>query len=190
MVIVDDIIGDCEVVVKELRPPLLRVRHILTTGLLGSGELSLVLRVGDVLDTLSTRGQRVERGLDRRRRQGKPRLLVVDDSITTRAMEVGLLEAAGYEVKAAADGMEAWTALQGGEFDAVISDVDMPNMDGFELTEKVRADRKLKDLPIVLVTALERREDHDRGLRLGANAYMLKSAFDQSMLIDLVRRVL
>lgn len=187
---VDEVTGNCEVVVKELRPPLLRVRHVLAAGLLGNGRLGLILRTADVLDTLINHPRRAAPAPRPVRRQGKPRLLVVDDSITTRAMETGLLEAAGYEVHAASDGMEAWTVLQSGEFDAVISDIDMPRMDGFELTERIRADARLKQLPIVLVTALEKREDHERGLRLGANAYMMKSAFDQSMLIDLVRRVL
>lgn len=187
---VDEVSGNCEVVVKELRPPLLRVRHVLAAGLLGNGRLGLILRTADVLDTLIDHPRRAAPAPRPVRRQGKPRLLVVDDSITTRAMETGLLEAAGYEVHAAADGMEAWTVLQSGAFDAVISDIDMPRMDGFELTERIRADARLKQLPIVLVTALEKREDHERGLRLGANAYMMKSAFDQSMLIDLVRRVL
>lgn len=187
---VDEVTGNCEVVVKELRPPLLRVRHVLAAGLLGNGRLGLILRTADVLDTLINHPRRAAPAPRPMRRQGKPRLLVVDDSITTRAMETGLLEAAGYEVHAASDGMEAWTVLQNGEFDAVISDIDMPRMDGFELTERIRADARLKRLPIVLVTALEKREDHERGLRLGANAYMMKSAFDQSMLIDLVRRVL
>lgn len=190
VLVVDEVTGDAEVVVKELRPPLLRVRHVLAAGLTGTGHLALILRTADVLDTLASRPRRAGELPRPSRRAGKPRLLVVDDSLTTRAMEVGLLEAAGYEVAAAADGMEAWASLQSGTFDAVVSDVDMPNMDGFELTEKIRADGRLKDLPIVLVTALEKREDHDRGLRLGANAYMMKSAFDQSMLIDLVRRVL
>lgn len=123
-------------------------------------------------------------------RAGRYRLLVVDDSLTTRAMEVGLLEAAGYEVTAAADGLDAWSILQRERFDAIISDVDMPNLDGFGLTERVRADPRLKGIPIVLVTAMEQREDHDRGLRLGANAYVMKSDFDQTLLIDLVRRML
>jgi two-component system chemotaxis sensor kinase CheA len=191
VVIVDEIIGDSEVVVKELRPPLLRVRHVLAAGLLGTGQVALILRTGDVLDSLAGRKRKAEIPGGRRRRPGgKYRLLVVDDSLTTRAMEVGLLEAAGYEVEAAADGLEAWASLQTNEFDAVVSDVDMPNMDGFELTERIRGDARLGQLPIVLVTALEKREDHDRGIRLGANAYMMKSAFDQSMLIDLVRRVI
>ncbi|MFT0858781.1 response regulator [Ancylobacter sp. G4_0304] len=189
-VVVEEATGQCEVIVKELRPPLLRVRYALAAGLLGNGQLGLILRTADILDALHARSHRSSTPAKPPVRRRAPRLLVVDDSITTRAMEVGLLEAAGYEVTAASDGLQAWSALQAGDFDAVISDVDMPNMDGFELTAKVRSDPRFVQLPIVLVTALEDREDHERGLRLGANAYMMKSAFDQSMLIDLVRRVL
>ena len=190
LVAVEQVLGQCEAIVKELRPPLLRVRHVLATGLLGDGRLGLILRPADILDALYSDRRRPLPGARPAARTRTPRLLVVDDSITTRAMEVGLLEAAGYQVVAASDGLEAWSALQQGDFDAIISDIDMPNMDGFQLTEKVRSDQRLGHVPIVLVTALENREDHERGLRLGANAYMMKSAFDQSMLIDLVRRVL
>lgn len=189
IVAVDEMVGECEVMVKELRQPLLRVRHVMAAGMLGSGRLALILRTADVLDAMAMGPSRlaVERPSRPTRKQ---RLLIVDDSLTTRAMECGLLEAAGYEVEAVADGMEAWSALQLRPFDAVISDVDMPHMNGFELTERIRADPRLKQLPVVLVTALEERKDHDLGLKLGANAYMMKSAFDQSLLIDLVRRVL
>lgn len=189
IVAVDEVTGEREVMVKELRPPLLRVRHVLAAGMLGNGRLALILRTADVLETMALGPARQSSG--RPARLGRRhRLLIVDDSLTTRAMEAGLLEAAGYEVEAVADGVEAWSALQQRPFDAVVSDVDMPNMNGFELTQKIRSDPRLKPLPIVLVTALEEREDHDRGLKLGANAYMMKSAFDQSLLIDLVRRVL
>lgn len=191
VVAVDEVTGECEVVVKELRHPLLRVRHVLAVGLLGSGQLAVILRTQDILEAMAQRPERARAAATAQlQRAGKHRLLIVDDSLTTRAMEAGLLEAAGYEVEAAANGLEAWAALQSRPFDAVVSDVDMPSMDGFELTEKIRSDPRLKQLPIVLVTALERREDHERGIRLGANAYMMKSAFDQSLLIDLVRRVL
>lgn len=189
IVAVDEIVGECEVMVKELRPPLLRVRHVMAAGMLGSGRLGLILRTADLLDAIALGPSRLP--VDQPSRPArKHRLLIVDDSLTTRAMETGLLQAAGYEVEAVADGMEAWSALQLRSFDAVISDVDMPHMNGFELTERIRADPRLKQLPIVLVTALEERKDHDLGLKLGANAYMMKSAFDQSMLIDLVRSVL
>jgi two-component system chemotaxis sensor kinase CheA len=87
------------------------------------------------------------------------------------------------------DGLEAWTLLKSDAFDLVVSDVDMPRMNGFELTARVRADRALADLPIVLVTALESREDKERGVEVGANAYVIKSSFDQSNLLDIIRRL-
>jgi two-component system chemotaxis sensor kinase CheA len=104
-------------------------------------------------------------------------------------MEKNLLEAAGYRVRVAVDGVDAWTLLRSETFDLVVSDVDMPRMDGFELTARIRADRKLADLPVVLVTALESREDKERGIEVGANAYIIKSSFDQSNLLEIMRRV-
>jgi two-component system chemotaxis sensor kinase CheA len=122
--------------------------------------------------------------------RGRPSaVLVVDDSITTRTMEKTLLETAGYQVRVAVDGIEAWTLLQSEAFDLVVSDVDMPRMDGFELTTRIRADRTLADLPVVLVTALESREDKERGVEVGANAYLIKSSFDQSNLLEIIRRL-
>jgi two-component system chemotaxis sensor kinase CheA len=104
-------------------------------------------------------------------------------------MEKNLLEAAGYRVRVAVDGIDAWTILKSEEIDLVVSDVDMPRMDGFELTARIRTDRKLTDLPIVLVTALESREDRERGIEVGANAYIVKSSFDQSNLLEIIRRL-
>jgi two-component system chemotaxis sensor kinase CheA len=117
-------------------------------------------------------------------------VLVVDDSITTRTMETSLLEASGYQVRVAVDGIEAWTLLKSEAIDLVVSDVDMPRMDGFELTARIRADQALADLPVVLVTALESREDKERGIEVGANAYVIKSSFDQSNLLDIIGRLL
>ena len=117
-------------------------------------------------------------------------ILVVDDSITTRTMEKNLLEAAGYRVGTATDGLEAWTALKEEDFDLVVSDVDMPQMDGLDLTARIRADKKLAEIPVVLVTALESREDKERGIEVGANAYIVKSSFDQSNLLEIIRRLI
>ncbi len=104
-------------------------------------------------------------------------------------MEKNLLEAAGYEVSVAVDGAEAWTQLKTEPVDLVVSDLDMPRMDGFELTLRIRADQALSDLPVVLVTALESREDKERGVEVGANAYVVKSSFDQSSLLEIIRRL-
>jgi len=87
------------------------------------------------------------------------------------------------------DGLDALTALKTGTFDLVVSDVDMPRMNGFDLTARIRDDRKLADLPVVLVTALESREDRERGITVGANAYLVKSSFDRGNLLEVVERL-
>ena len=101
-----------------------------------------------------------------------------------------ILESAGYDVQTAVDGIDALTALKAGEIELVVSDVDMPRMNGFDLTARIRADKKLGELPVVLVTALESREDRERGIDVGANAYIVKSSFDQSNLLETVRRLI
>ena len=120
----------------------------------------------------------------------KGRILVVEDSITARTLLKNILETAGYQVATAVDGVDAFTQARGGEFDLIVSDVDMPRMSGFELTEKIRGDKKLGELPVVLVTALESREDRERGIDAGANAYIVKSSFDQSNLLEVIHRLL
>ena len=117
-------------------------------------------------------------------------MLVVDDSLTTRTMERNLFEAAGYTVRVAADGAAAWDVIRAEEIDAVVSDVDMPNMNGFELTSQIRSEPRFADLPVVLVSALEGREDKEQGIRAGANAYVLKSGFPiKRTCSDIVRRL-
>ncbi len=185
--LVDEVIGESEILVKELRAPLRRVRNISMAGLLGTGELILVLRPSDVLASIHAPASAAlvaAESVPRTRR-----ILVVDDSITTRTMERNLFEAAGYAVRVAADGIDAWTILQTDEVDVVVSDIDMPRMNGFDLTSRIREDSRLAQLPVVLVTALEAREDKEQGVRVGANAYVLKSAFDQSNLLEIVGRL-
>ena len=116
-------------------------------------------------------------------------MLLAEDSITARALLKNILEAAGYHVKTAVDGAEAFALLKTEEFDLVVSDVEMPRMNGFDLTARIRADKDLSETPVVLVTALESREDRERGIDAGANAYIVKSSFDQSNLLDAVRRL-
>lgn len=192
--LLDEILGDQEALVKELRPPLVRVRNVAAAGLLGTGQAVLILRPSDLITSLRTSPRRPTVGTAPTavpvQAQRQRLILVVDDSITTRTMEQNLLEASGYGVQVAVDGVDAWTSLKSEEFDLVLSDVDMPRMDGFELTARIRADRKLADLPVVLVTALESREDKERGIEVGANAYIIKSSFDQSNLLEIIRRLI
>jgi len=187
--LVDEILGETDVLVKDLPLPLRRVRNISSAGLLGSGDLVLIARASDLLVAVHSHrlvtGESDHTGVDR-----AARVLIVDDSITTRTMEKNLFEAAGYAVTTAVDGADAWSILQTHPVDLVVSDIDMPRMSGFDLTAQIRADSRLADTPVVLVTALESREDKERGIRIGANAYVLKSSFDQTNLLEIVGRLI
>ena len=101
-----------------------------------------------------------------------------------------ILESAGYKVKTAIDGVEALTLLKSGKFDLVVSDVEMPRMDGFELTAKIREDDDLREIPVILVTALESPQDRQKGMDAGANAYIIKSSFDQGNLIETIHYII
>ncbi len=188
---VDAVLTEQEVLVKPLRKPLSRVRNIVGATVLGSGRVALILNVVDVLKSARKAGSAVARvtaGAQPLRVADKS-ILVVEDSITSRTLLKGILESASYTVKTAVDGMEAFTLLRAERFDLVVSDVEMPRLNGFDLTARIRADKKLAELPVVLVTALETREDRERGIDVGANAYIVKSSFDQSNLLDAVRRL-
>ena len=187
--LVEEVVGDQEVLVREFRPPLVRVRHVAAAGLMGIGQIIMILRPADLLKSAQLTPRAPVARPAPEDRDHQPRILVVDDSITTRTMEKNLLEAAGFLVRVAVDGVEAWTALKSEQFNLVLSDVDMPRMDGFELTARIRADRKLSELPVVLVTAMESRENKERGIEMGANAYIIKSSFDQSNLLEIIRRL-
>jgi two-component system chemotaxis sensor kinase CheA len=186
--LVEEVSGDREVVVKDLRAPLVRARNVAGAGLLGTGEVVLILRPTDLLRS-SHRARRLSAPQPAPEEKRQAAVLVVDDSITTRTMEKNLLEAAGYRVRVAVDGIDAWTVLKSEAFDLVVSDVDMPRMDGFDLTVRIRADKQLSEVPVILVTALESREDKERGIDVGANAYIVKSSFDQSNLLEIIRRL-
>jgi two-component system chemotaxis sensor kinase CheA len=116
--------------------------------------------------------------------------LLAEDSITARTLLKTILETAGYEVFPAVDGAEAWATLRTNKIDLVVSDVEMPRMSGFELTTRIRTNAELSHTPVILVTALESREDRERGIEAGANAYIVKSSFDQSNLFEAIKRLL
>ena len=118
------------------------------------------------------------------------KILVAEDSITSRTLLKSILQGAGFEVRTAVDGADALTTLKFEPVDLVISDVQMPRLDGFELTAKIRADRELSTVPVILITSLANREDKARGVDAGANAYIVKSSFDQSDLLEAIGRLL
>lgn len=119
-----------------------------------------------------------------------PAILVVDDSITTRTLEKSILEAHGYQVQVAVDGAEALDRLRAGGVDLVVADIQMPRVDGFALLEEMKKDRRLSQIPVILVTSMERREDQERGLALGADAYIVKRKFDQRELLEAIEQML
>lgn len=189
---VGDLLVEQEVVVKDLGPRLPRVRNVTGATILSTGRIALILNAADLMRTAlgQTPHRAVSAALGERSTEQAKRLLVVDDSVTTRTLMKSILEAAGYEVTVATDGVEAWQILLEKEADLVVSDVEMPRMDGFELTETIRSSKRLRNLPVVLVTARETEEDKLRGLQAGADAYLLKSAFDQTSLIRVIGQIL
>ncbi len=190
---VDEILGEQEVLVKRLGPQLARVRNVAGACVLGTGQVVAVLNVPDLMKSAIRLGSapRVAAAVAAPPVEAERRsVLVVEDSITSRSLLKNILEAAGYRVVTAVDGIDAYTALKTGTFDIVVSDVDMPRMNGFDLTAKVRADKRLTEMPIVLVTALESREHRERGIDVGANAYIVKSSFDQSNLLAVVQSLI
>jgi two-component system chemotaxis sensor kinase CheA len=189
--LVDEVLQEQEVLVKGLGAQLKRIRNIAGATILGTGKVVPVLNVQDLMKSAlrSTAVARKE-AVTGTAPVKTGRVLVAEDSITSRTLLKNILETVGYQVTTAVDGADAFAQLKSNEFDLVVSDVDMPRMNGFELTIKIRADKKLCELPVVLVTSLESREDKGRGIEAGANAYIIKSSFDQSNLLEVIRRFL
>ncbi len=189
--LVDELLGDQEITVKNLGKQLPRVRNLLGATLLGDGQLVPILHPGDLYRSAqATGGGSFERSAEQTGPKVKQRLLIAEDSFTSRGLLKAILEEAGYIVSTANDGLEAWNALKQSKFDLLVSDVEMPRMDGFTLTSRIRLDRELAQLPVVLVTALHSAEDRAHGLEVGANAYLVKSGFEQDSLLDAIRRLI
>jgi len=190
--LVDDLLSEREVVVRALGPRLRQVKYVSGGTILPDGRISLILNASDLiqhaLSLPAAAGLPVAQAVAPR--SAKKRLLVADDSITVRTLQKNILESAGYDVTAAVDGMEAWHLLSEKGADLVISDVEMPRMDGFSLTEAIRESKRFRDLPVILVTARESDADKARGLAAGADAYCLKSTFDQKDLLATIAQLL
>jgi two-component system chemotaxis sensor kinase CheA len=187
---VDRLLHEQEILLKGLGRQLTRVRNIAGATVLGSGKVVPVLHVADLFKSAVGTGRTVTIPQVPSVKAQRKAILVVEDSITSRMLLKNILASAGFEVHTVVDGVEAWTALRERSFDAVVSDVQMPRMNGFELTARIRGDGKLAELPVVLVTSLESRSDRERGIEVGANAYIVKSSFEQSNLLEVIRRLI
>jgi len=188
--LVDMLLDEQEVVVKSHSAILKRVRNVSGATILGTGDVCLVLNPLDLVRSVCQRPARLLQEASSPRPQQKPVILLVEDSITTRTQEKRILEGAGYEVVVAVNGVDALQKLSSRVFDAVVSDIEMPHMDGLTLTEKIRGEPKYNELPIILVTSLASEEDKRRGVEVGANAYIGKPTFDQGILLDTLRRLI
>ncbi len=189
--LVDEVGAEQEVLVKPLGKPLLRVRNVAGATILADGRPAPLLHTGDLLASAQRRSQAgPPPAIAAEMRPEKAAILVAEDSITSRMLLKNILEAAGYPVVTAFDGADALATLRTREFGLVVSDIDMPRLDGFGLTEAIRADRRLSELPVILVTARETPEDRERGIDAGANAYLIKSGFDQSDLLAAIGRLI
>ncbi len=187
--LVDALIDEQDVVLKRQSRLLQRVRNISGATILGTGEVCVVLNPQDLLESVRKYAGSVKTERPIESKPTQQVLLLVEDSIATRTQEKRILEGAGYEVVTAVDGLDGLNKLKTRQFDAVVSDIQMPNLDGLELTARIRSDSQYSDLPIVLVTSMATDEDKRKGAEAGANAYITKSAFNQDVLLDTLRRL-
>lgn len=188
--VVDRFIGERNLVVHPLDARLGKVQDISAAGLLENGEPCLIIDVDDMLRSIDIliAGGRINRIEDKAGdvdTRGK-RILVVDDSITVREVERNMLTSRGYKVDVAVDGMDGWNAVRMESYDLVISDVDMPRMNGFEFVQLIKQDDRLSRTPVMIVSYKDREEDRQHGLEVGADYYLTKGSFHDETLIEAV----
>ena len=190
-IIADAVHEEQELVFNELRGPLRNQKTFTGAALLGNGDIVPILDVNALFELASRAPAPDSLAIVPRRVQRRiARVLVVDDSLVAGELQKNILIAAGYESEIAGDGVEALECLRTREFDLIIADVDMPRMDGFELTQRIRTDERLRDVPVIIVTSRDTVDDRRRGFEVGADAYVMKREFDQSQLLATVGRLI
>ena len=193
--LVDDLLDEQDVILKPQSKLLKRVRNVAGATILGTGEVCMVLNPSDLIRSVSRQASpagaavSVTPTLEVANGKTKPIVLLTEDSIAIRTQEKRILEGAGYEVVTAVDGLDGFNKLKTRSFDAVISDVEMPNMDGLTFVSRIRQNKEYNELPIILVTSLASEEDKRRGAEAGANAYITKGNFNQGLLLDTLKRL-
>jgi two-component system sensor histidine kinase and response regulator WspE len=191
-VVVDRFLGERMLVVQPLDPRLGKIRNITAGALMENGDPLLIADVDDWLrsvERLVAGGdlKHTQHGVALATRRVTRRVLVVDDSLTVRELERKLLATRGYDVTIAVDGMDGWNAVRAERFDLVITDIDMPRMDGIELVTLIKRDPQLQALPVMIVSYKDREEDRRAGLNAGADYYLAKGSFHDEALLDAVR---
>lgn len=189
--VVDRFLGECSLVVRPLDPRLGKVPNISASALMDDGSPVLIVDVEDLVRSIAkvfSSGQlsQVNQSAHQAVTKTYKRVLVVDDSITVREMERKLLENNGYKAEVAVNGIDGWNAIRSGDYDLVVTDIDMPRMNGFELTSQIKTHAKLKQIPVIIVSYKDREEDRLRGLEAGADYYLTKSSFHDDTLLKAV----
>lgn len=190
---IDAVVGEFEGMIKPLGKQLQKVENVKGACFMGDGSIVPVLNPDELVSNASAVSEYAK---DKKSDVSAPaeeevkKVLVAEDSVTVRNMVRNHIESAGYEVTTAFDGQAAYEYLQKDYFDIVVSDIEMPRMNGFELTAKIRKDRKNSQIPVILVTSLDSIQDRNRGLESGANAYIVKSSFEKNNLIDTIKRLI
>ena len=191
-VAVDRLLGERILVVQPLVATLGKIKDIAAGSLTEDGTPVLIFDVEDMVrsvEKLLSEGKidRIRRGSTEAAPVRRKRVLVVDDSLTVRELERKLLSNRGYEVAVAVDGMDAWNVLRAESFDLVITDIDMPRMDGIELVSRIKRDARLQQVPVMVVSYKDREQDRQRGLEAGADYYLAKGSFQDAALLDAVQ---
>lgn len=189
--LVDEIIGEREIVIKPLQAPANNIPCVSGGTLSGNGDIIIVLNPTDLMKQVVYDSNKESVILNNVEitPEKRPHILVVDDSITTRTLEKNVLENKNYQVTVAVNGKEAWDLLQNQKFSLLITDISMPIMDGFTLTENVKKSKKLHDLPVIIVTSLDNEQEKKRGIEVGANAYIVKNEFESGVLLEIVSQL-
>ena len=185
--IVDKILDEQDVVVKQLPPHMQKAKTIAGAAISSSNTIMLILHIPEILEQIKQATHHAKKSPFLEAEEGPVHILVVDDSVNTGEIEKRILEAYGYHVDLASDGLNALEQLENAHYDLIVTDIEMPGMDGFSLTERLRNMPQYAEVPIVIVTSLERESDRKRGLQVGANAYITKGNFEQRGLIETVR---
>lgn len=190
--VVSEFLYEKEVVFREFKGYLKRPRYFSGVTTLGTGEVVLILNMQELIKARDLVGVLPigEVSNEVKPQAKRNAILIAEDSMITAELERNILINAGYEADVATDGIEAMEKLHSKKYDLLVTDIDMPIMNGFELTSKVRADTRLKDTPVVIVTSRENVEDKRRGIEVGADAYILKKEFDQSSLLNTIKRLI
>ncbi|WP_211451056.1 hybrid sensor histidine kinase/response regulator [Collimonas antrihumi] len=188
---VDRLLGEHMLVVQPLDTRLGKIKDVAAAALMEDGAPVLILDVADMLNSvekLIAHGQldKIQNRASQQQTQTSKRVLVVDDSLTVRELERKLLTSRGYTVRVAVDGMDGWNALRSEPFDLVVTDIDMPRMDGIELVTLIKKNLQLRAIPVMIVSYKDRQEDRQRGLEAGADYYLAKASFHDETLLQAV----